>query len=46
MTCQPIRAHPVEKGGLAPVYGLAATIPLRGGVGDLLKRYMDLLYKV
>lgn len=32
--------------GLAPVYGLAATLPVRGAVADLLKRYIDLLYKV
>jgi sphinganine-1-phosphate aldolase len=32
--------------GMAPVYGMAATIPFRGMVRDMLKRYMDLLYKV
>jgi glutamate/tyrosine decarboxylase-like PLP-dependent enzyme len=32
--------------GLAPIYGLAATLPVRGAVADLLKRYIDLLYKV
>ncbi len=32
--------------GMAPVYGMAATIPFRGMVSDMLKRYMDLLYKV
>jgi glutamate/tyrosine decarboxylase-like PLP-dependent enzyme len=31
--------------GLAPMYGLAAKIPLRGAVADLLRRYTDLLYK-
>lgn len=41
-----VRAHPDAEGGMAPVYGLAATLPLRGVVSDLLKRYMDLLYKV
>jgi len=41
-----VRSHPDEKGGLAPVYGMAATIPLRGVVSDLLKNYMDLLYRV
>lgn len=39
-------SHPAEKGGLAPVYGMAATIPVRSMVGDLLKRYMDINYKV
>lgn len=38
--------NPGIKGGMAPVYGMAATIPLRGMVSDLLKRYIDLLYKV
>lgn len=41
-----VRANPGVKGGMAPVYGMAATIPLRGMVSDLLKRYIDLLYKV
>ncbi len=31
--------------GLAPVYGLAGTIPFRGMVDDLLRRYVDLLYR-
>lgn len=41
-----VRAHPDESGTTAPVYGMAATIPLRGMVRELLKRYIDLLYKV
>ncbi|MCP5098379.1 MAG: hypothetical protein GY943_22750 [Chloroflexi bacterium] len=41
-----VKANPDEEEGMAPVYGMAATIPLRGMVSDLLKRYMDLLYKV
>src|SRR5680860_298555 len=32
---------PAEKGGMAPVYGTAARIPVRGAVGDLLERYLD-----
>lgn len=35
-----------KTGGMAPVYGMAATLPFRGMVTDLLKRYIDLLYKV
>jgi len=31
---------------LAPVYGMAASFPFRGMVSDLLKRYLDVLYKV
>jgi glutamate/tyrosine decarboxylase-like PLP-dependent enzyme len=41
-----VRSHPSEKGGLAPVYGMAGTLPFRGVVADILKRMMDLLYKV
>ena len=41
-----VRAHPSEKGTMAPVYGMAATVPFRGLLSDLLKKYMDLLYKV
>ncbi|MGZ9225792.1 MAG: aminotransferase class V-fold PLP-dependent enzyme [Anaerolineales bacterium] len=40
-----VKAHPEEKGTMAPVYGLAATIPLRGMVSDMLKRYLDLIFK-
>lgn len=41
-----VKAHPDEKGDMAPVYGMAATIPFRGLVGDMMERYMDLLYSV
>lgn len=40
-----VRANPQASTGMAPVYGLAASLPLRGLVGDLLRRYIDLLYK-
>lgn len=41
-----VKANPSSEGGLAPVYGMASSIPFRGMVSDLLKRYMDVLYKV
>jgi glutamate/tyrosine decarboxylase-like PLP-dependent enzyme len=41
-----VKNNPDVKGGMAPVYGMAATIPDRSMVSDLLQRYMDLLYKV
>jgi sphinganine-1-phosphate aldolase len=41
-----VRTHPAEAGGLAPVYGLAASIPMRGVVSDILKRYIDKIYEV
>lgn len=40
------KANPKEDGGMAPVYGMAATIPVRGLVSDLLEKYMDLIYEV
>jgi glutamate/tyrosine decarboxylase-like PLP-dependent enzyme len=41
-----VRAQPTAEGGMAPIYGMAATLPLRGVVSDILKRYIDVLYKV
>ena len=41
-----VKAHPGEKTGMAPVYGMAASIPFRGMVDELLKGYLDLLYRV
>ncbi len=41
-----VKANPKEKGGMAPVYGMAATLPDRSMVGELLKRYIDVLYRV
>jgi sphinganine-1-phosphate aldolase len=40
-----VRHSPEAKGGMAPVYGMAATLPFRGVVGDLLREYLDLLYE-
>jgi glutamate/tyrosine decarboxylase-like PLP-dependent enzyme len=40
-----VAAEPPGQGRVAPVYGLAATLPFRGVVADLLKRYIDLLYR-
>ena len=40
-----VKANPEEKGTMAPVYGMASTLPLRGVVSDMLKRYLDLIYK-
>jgi hypothetical protein len=30
---------------MAPVYGMAASLPFRGVIGDLLRRYLDVVYK-
>jgi hypothetical protein len=43
---QYVKMHPQEAGGSAPVYGMAATIPLRGLVREMLRRFADILYKV
>jgi sphinganine-1-phosphate aldolase len=40
-----VKANPAEKGTMAPVYGMASTMPLRGLVSDMLKKYLDLMYK-
>jgi sphinganine-1-phosphate aldolase len=41
-----VKSHPEEKGSMAPVYGMAASMPMRGLVSDMLKKYLDLIFKV
>ncbi len=41
-----VRENPHEKGKMAPVYGLAANIPDRSIVAELLEKYIDLLYRI
>jgi len=41
-----VEAHPNEEGGMAPVYGMANSVPVQGVVTDLLERYLDVLYEV
>ncbi len=41
-----VRQAPATEGGMAPVYGLAANLPLRGVVGGILKAYVDALYRL
>lgn len=41
-----VKANPMEKGSSAPIYGMAANIPVRSVVGDLLKTYIDAYYKL
>ncbi len=41
-----VRTHPDEEEGMAPVYGMASTVPVQGVVTDLLERYLDVLYEV
>ena len=40
-----VQSHPEEKGTMAPVYGMASTMPMRGLVSDMLKKYLDLMFK-
>jgi sphinganine-1-phosphate aldolase len=39
-----VRDVPPTKDGMAPVYGLASSMPFKGVVGDLLCSYVDALY--
>ena len=41
-----VKTQPAAPGGLALSYGMAAAIPFRGMVNELLMRYIDLLYKI
>jgi len=41
-----VRANPEEVGSMAPMYGMAATVPVTDVIGDVLSRYIDLLYEV
>lgn len=40
-----VKREPHARGGMAPIYGLAASFPVRGAVGELLRRYVDRLYE-
>ena len=40
-----VRRHPDDKGKMAPIYGLAGTLPVRSAVGDLMRAYLDVLYE-
>ncbi|MCA9692804.1 MAG: aminotransferase class V-fold PLP-dependent enzyme [Myxococcales bacterium] len=40
------RQRPKGSGGMAPVYGMAATLPVGQVVSDVLERYLDMLYEV
>ena len=41
-----VRQQGLPTEGIAPIYGLAATLPLRGVVKELLKRYLDVIHGV
>ncbi|MCS6919258.1 MAG: hypothetical protein NZM28_05770, partial [Fimbriimonadales bacterium] len=39
-----VKAHPDEKGDMAPIYGMANSLPFRGVIDEVLRRYLDALY--
>jgi len=41
-----VRNYPDANSRMAPIYGMAANLPVRSVVGNLLERYIDLLYKI
>jgi sphinganine-1-phosphate aldolase len=41
-----VKSSPASKGGMAPVYGMAGSFPVRGAIAELLRRYLDRLYEV
>ena len=41
-----VRDTPDVGGGMAPIYGLAAAIPDRSIVHDMLKQVMDIYYRL
>ncbi len=41
-----VKDNPSAQGGMAPLYGMANTIPDRGVIGENLNRYMDGLYRL
>lgn len=41
-----VRESPSPAGGMAPVYGLAASLPVRGAVTEMLRRFLEVIYEV
>lgn len=41
-----VKANPQAEGGMAPIYGLAASIPDRAIVHDMLRQLMDVYYRL
>jgi len=41
-----VKANPHKEGGAAPIYGMANTLPDRGIIADLLRKYMDNWYRL
>jgi hypothetical protein len=43
---QYVRANPDLEGGMAPIYGMAAAIPDRSFVHEMLRQVMDVYYRL
>jgi glutamate/tyrosine decarboxylase-like PLP-dependent enzyme len=41
-----VKANPSTQGRLAPIYGMASTLPDRGVIADMLKNHMDGWYRL
>ena len=41
-----VKTNPSMEGGMAPIYGMANTLPNRGLIADLLKQHMDGWYRL
>jgi len=39
------KANPEVQGGIRPIYGLAASVPMRGKAEEFLKGYLDLFFQ-
>jgi hypothetical protein len=42
---QVVRSTPASKQGMAPIYGMAGSFPARGAIAELLRRYVERLYR-
>lgn len=41
-----VKETPRAEGGMAPIYGMAGTLPFRGVVDGMLRRFIDRIYRV
>ena len=41
-----VRQNPSKSGGMAPIYGLGGSLPIKGMVNTLLKKYLDHSYRI
>jgi len=40
------RAEPSSSDGMAPMYGMAGSFPVRGAISDTMRRYLDKVYEL